>query len=124
MSEPDKKVQLSDFACTCGKPHDRSRRHIDAVADWADETFHLFEDGYEDYYVTRILHRLKDYGAFVDHIGRDMWGGMAIESPEVHLYMQFDRFEDGLLLALRRFWKFYGREETRDDWLKKYKRDT
>lgn len=112
--KPYKQVRM--FACQCS---DRSKRHMAALETWVGKTFLALRLGppEQKWLVTRLLSELEHrYSAEVKDIAFDQWGGMTITSSPsmdaqgepLRIWMQFDLFEDGLRLALRRLYKEYG----------------
>lgn len=105
--------KLSKFACSCG---DDQKKLMADLHEWVKATY--FKKGVEpQFYVTALLHRLHwNYWAEIERIALDQWGGMKIQADATdhldgeatELWIEFDRFEDGLALALKNLYAVYG----------------
>ena len=106
-------VNLKDFACSCGP---KSERRMKARHDWVSNTFIKGWKSEPKFQATSYLHLLDShYNAVVENIYLDQWGVFKVKSESTKMEgddtvisMQFDRFEDGLALALRLLYKQYG----------------
>lgn len=116
----DDETLYSDFACSCG---DDSRAKMTELHEWV--TTHIY-DGKSpkpEFYVTSMLYALAgNYRAWIADVPLDPggWGAVVVEAEEnegfegskLRADIQFDRFEDGLALALKAMYEKYGPSRT------------
>ena len=111
----DEEGHYGGFACRCGEEGEAEMRML---REWADKHIadekHPFQD---EWFTTRLIHEMTyRYHADITGIPMDMWGALQIDIGESDriatkggsMFVQFDRFEDGLLLALYALYARYG----------------
>lgn len=107
-------TKVDAFACCCG---DKSKEEMRLLKEWAYDNIGIANNQVGAGIVTtRLLYALADYRLTVGDILLDQWGGMTIKTGNklakpLHIWMQFDRFEDGLMLAYQIAYNFYEKGE-------------
>jgi hypothetical protein len=119
MGEPtfeNDRWHISDFACSCG---DDGPKEMEELFQFAKNHEYKNEENWTKYnrhFLDRILVDLMSYHVYIDMIAYDMWGGISASTGDkirkpLSLFIQFDRFEDGLYLLLKRVVEFYVNKE-------------
>lgn len=107
---------ISDFACSCADDGDAEMHELFL---WAKNREYKNEEDwkeYKRYFLDRIFTDLSNYHVSIETIAYDQWGviiattGAKLKKPTSY-FIQFDRFEDGLFLLLKRVVEFYTNEE-------------
>lgn len=115
--------KVSGFACRCGED---GKRAMAELHDWVAKEVLQGPPKPENYVTTLLYELAAPYSAWIEGVPLDPggWGAIVTEAiddkalapPEgLHVYMQFDRFEDGLALTLKKMFEEYGPRRTYEE---------
>ena len=114
---------ISDFACSCGA---EGKERMSTLFEWTKKYHYGHDDRmladewekHQDFFLTGLLYDLTEFNIWLDSVPLDPggWGAIIAATGEkvkkpLSLFIQFDRFEDGLMLLLKRVVEFYDNKE-------------